>query len=537
MASTISTLNRVGGLVSGLDVDQIVSDLMKAQRLRLDKIKQEKQIWQWKQEDYRSINSSLLALRNEVFNLKLQGSFTVKTAVSTNESVVTATASGSAPATVYQVKVAKLAGAATSISITDENGELISASDQKIDPSRPLMEQIDKFSQLGQQFLNSLSDGQFKFTINDQEFTFNANTDSLNTIIAKVNANKAAGVTLFYDSTADKVAVATTATGSTAQIEISGDFLTQVLHLSSETQQGQDAEFEINGLQLTSHTNSYTVNGVTFSFKGITPDGFSGTAATVTVSTDVDAVVNTIKNFVNKYNEVISTINNKLSEERYADYQPLTETEIEEGKLTDKQIDEWQAKARSGLLKNDPLLQNVLSSMRQALSSVVEGLTDTVTVTTTGGQSRTVVANSLSVIGITTGLYTENGKLYLDESRLREALQSNPEAVMQLFTRNKDADGNELPTSQKGLAVRLYDAINNGISRITSQAGSSSALVDNSYIGRLLKDYDRRISDYEERLEEIEDRYWRQFTALETAISRMNLQSSWLSQFTSGSQQ
>ncbi|MGI9951227.1 flagellar filament capping protein FliD [Moorellaceae bacterium AZ2] len=535
-------VNRVGGLASGLDIDQIISDLMKAQRLRLDRIKQDKEIWQWRQEDYRSLNSSLLALRNEVFNLRLQGSFMVKTATSADEGIVTATASGGAVPTVYQVKVERLATAATNVS-TDT---ISASSENKIDPSANLLSQLNKLRG-GSSFADVLGgETKFSFTINGVEFVFDAATDSLNTIIAKVNATKEAGVTMFYDPVADKVAIATTYTGDRnpgsaqaggAEIQIDGAFLTEVLFLNEANEQGgTDAKFSINGLELTSHTNSYTVNGVTFNFTGVTPGGLSGTATTVTVAYDVEAAVKAIKDFVDKYNEVIALINAKLNEARYPDYRPLTETEIEEGKLTEKQIDQWQAKARSGILKNDPLLRSILDAMRQVLASVVEGLTDKVTVTV-GGQSKTITANSLSVIGITTGPYTENGKLYLDENRLREALQSNPEAVMALFTRSKDEDGSDLPPAERGIAVRLYEAINNGIQRITSQAGTAGALVDNSYIGRLLRDYDRRISDYEERLAKIEDRYWRQFTALETAINRMNMQSMWLAQqFASGGQ-
>ncbi|GFN24160.1 flagellar filament capping protein FliD [Thermanaeromonas sp. C210] len=535
------TVNRVGGLASGLDIDQIISDLMKAQRLRLDRIKQDKEIWQWRQEDYRSLNSSLLALRNVVFNLRLQATFTAKTAASSDSSIVTAAAAGSAVPTVYQVKVESLATAATNVStesISKPEGD-------KIDPSASLLSQLDKLKGGNALGLNE-NNTSFSFTINGQEFTVDAATDSLNTIIAKVNATKEAGVTMFYDPVADKVAIATTYTGDRnpagdpdgdAEIQLDGAFLTEVLFLNEANEQGgTDAKFSINGLELTSHTNSYTVNGVTFNFTGITAGGLNGTATTVTVDYDVDAAVKAIKDFVDKYNEVIALINAKLNEARYPDYRPLTETEIEEGKLTEKQIDQWQAKARSGILKNDPLLRSVLDSMRRVLGGVVEGLNEEVTVTV-GGQKQDVAADRLSVIGITTGPYTENGKLYLDEGRLREALESNPEAVMALFTRTRDENGNELPAARQGIAQQLYEAINKGIERITSQAGTAGALVDNSYIGRLLREYDRRLEDYEERLARLEDRYWRQFTALETAINRMNMQSMWLAQnFMSGGQ-
>ncbi|WP_081578668.1 flagellar filament capping protein FliD [Thermacetogenium phaeum] len=237
-----------------------------------------------------------------------------------------------------------------------------------------------------------------------------------------------------------------------------------------------------------------------------------------------------------KYNEVLEAINKKLYEERYPDYRPLTEEQIEEGKLTDRQIDAWQDKARSGLLKGDPLLSGIVADMRSVLSGIVEGVTGQVTVSS-GGRIYTTIADRLSVIGITTGAWTEKGKLYLDESRLREALQSNPDAVMELFTRTRDADGKEITDDeQKGLAVRLYDAINGAISRLTGQAGTAESLYDNSYISRRIRDINENIAVMEERLQKLEDRYYRQFTALEQAIAAMNVQSMWLTQqfFVSG---
>lgn len=522
-----SSIYRITGLASGLDIDQMVSDLMKAQRAPLDKLVQTRQIWQWKQEDYRSINTSLLNLRNIAFNLKLQSSFRVKKAVSSDESIVTATAAGSAVPTTYQVKVRQLATVAT-------NASTEAIANNSFDPSQPLVSQQSNFT--NNDFGWDPTTHEFSFTINGQTFSFDGDTASLNSIIAAVNANKEAGVSMFYDPSTKKVGIATLKTGDNnpngKEIQTNGAFLTNVLYINMENEQGGiDAEFDINGLTgITSHTNSYTVNGVTLNFKSANPNA----TVTVTVSNDIDTVVNTIKDFVNKYNETLAAVNAKLKEERYHDYLPLTDEQIQEGKLTDKQIDQWQEKARSGLLKGDPLLSSAVSSIRSAMASIVEGLTGQVTVTS-GSKTVSAVANSLSVIGITTGTWEEEGKLYLDENRLREALQSNPDAVMELFTRTKDAAGNTITdTKQKGIAVQLYDAINNAISRITSQAGSAGSLYDQSYISRTIRGLNGQISDMEKRLQDLEDRYYRQFTAMEEAIAQMNTQSLWLSQQLSG---
>ncbi|MGB9792840.1 MAG: flagellar filament capping protein FliD, partial [Thermacetogeniaceae bacterium] len=318
MASiSTSSVYRITGLASGLDIDQMVSELMKAQRAPLTKLLQTKQIWQWKQEDYRKINTSLLNLRNVAFNLKLQGTFQVKKAVSSDESIVTATAAGSAVPTTYQVKVKQLATVATNVSAAplqrgiiggplttpvqiNENdtltisyngteatitlkmnyydgspgntlNDLVADIQAKIDaalgkrkvlvslfvdndgnklkltplvatdgstppklavkggsalsvlglqanqeavaldPNAPLISEASKFT--GSFSWDNESEHTFSFTINGQKFTFDADNDSLNKIIATVNANTAAGVSMFYDPATDRIAISTIKTG------------------------------------------------------------------------------------------------------------------------------------------------------------------------------------------------------------------------------------------------------------------------------------------------------------------------------------
>jgi flagellar hook-associated protein 2 len=117
----------------------------------------------------------------------------------------------------------------------------------------------------------------------------------------------------------------------------------------------------------------------------------------------------------------------------------------------------------------------------------------------------------------------EQGKLKINESRLRAAIEEDPEGVARLFNNKSDA------ASEQGIATSLYDTLNGVIGRITSQAGSAATLYDQSYISRTIRDIDDQINSMEDRLAMVEERYWRQFTAMEKAISSMNQQSSWLS--------
>ncbi|MFZ5899709.1 MAG: flagellar filament capping protein FliD, partial [Bacillota bacterium] len=312
-----------------------------------------------------------------------------------------------------------------------------------------------------------------------------------------------------YESGADKVSISRTATGNfnTSGEEITvgtTGFLAQVLKIDQALEQGgTDADVTVNGLALKQHSNTFTLNNISFTVKK------QGTAS-VTVSTDVDGIVASVKGFVESYNALIDTINSELKETRYKDYLPLTEDQKEE--LTDRQIDQWEDKARSGLLQNDRILESALSRLRSAIYGVVTGVSGPY--------------DHLSDIGITTINYASGGKLQIDETKLRAAIEANPDGIKELFTKTGASD------AEKGLGERLYDVAKTVLDRLTAEAGSFAASTDydNSYLGRTLKSMDSQIDRMEKHLQELEDRYWKQFTALEQAISRMNAQSAWLSQ-------
>ena len=110
------------------------------------------------------------------------------------------------------------------------------------------------------------------------------------------------------------------------------------------SQAGQNAEVVINGLQIEKTTNNFTVNNVTYQLKNTTNSPVS-----LDVATDVDGIYEKIKDFVTQYNELIDMVNGKLTEKKYRDYTPLTEEQKKD--MTEKQIELWEEKAKSGLLK------------------------------------------------------------------------------------------------------------------------------------------------------------------------------------------
>jgi flagellar hook-associated protein 2 len=118
---------RITGLATGLDVDSMVKTMMKAENVKLDKLKQEKQILQWKQDMYREILGDLNTFKSTYFDVLKPDTYmlslnnysafdvtSVDSGSSTATPSVTATAGTGAVAGTYEVSNVTLATKATS---------------------------------------------------------------------------------------------------------------------------------------------------------------------------------------------------------------------------------------------------------------------------------------------------------------------------------------------------------------------------------------------------------------------------------------
>ncbi|MNI34417.1 Flagellar hook-associated protein 2 [compost metagenome] len=305
-------------------------------------------------------------------------------------------------------------------------------------------------------------------------------------------------------------------TGATGNANaLSGSIFT-ALKLGSFTG-GADASLTVNGLDITRSSNSFTMNGVELTLNSAS----GGTASRVEVTKDVDTLVANVQSFVDAYNEVLSFMNSKVSEERYSKYPPLTTDQKSE--MTDDEIELWTTKAKSGMLKNDSILSSAISSMRTAIVDGVKMADGT--------------KISLTQLGITTGTYETKGKLILDTDKLKTALESNPDIVNNFFGKNYSSSSlNNTYTSDDGILARMKKISNSTLIKLAETAGTSkyssdltASFLSNSTMGTTLLSLERRIDDLEDKLTLKETNYYKKFTAMETAINKYNSVSSSLS--------
>ena len=497
---------RIGGLASGIDTDTIIKDLMKAERMPLDKMEQDKIKFEWKRDAFRDINKQVAEIEKMITDMRLNSSMiNAKTISSTMGNAVTATGSSSATNGSYEIAVTQLAKNAINVG-TGKVGK-------DVDLSNYVDEEIT-FYTYGEAY--TTEDGtEVAEGMQARTFTINEG-DTLKDVLKKIeSADK--NVRAFYDEQTQQVVLETKRSGdyNTDSNKYGGkeigfdddSFFTNVLKMDlGEEQGGTNAKFIYNGvLELESKENRYTLNGITFEFKDTTGTVDNPQSAKLTVSNDVDTAVENITKLVTKYNELVESLNSSQQEQRYRDFPPLTNAQREE--MSENEIELWEEKAKSGLLKGESIITSSLFDVRQGWYQTVEN----------GSQFKLLTDIGLS----TTKDYLDGGKLEINEGDLRTALTNDPESVQKLLLNNVEGEG-------RGLLNRLEDSLENTIGRIEKHAGKGSYTSEMYTIGRRMDDLDGRISAFEDKLTRIEDRYWRQFSAMEQAISRMNNQSAML---------
>lgn len=294
-----------------------------------------------------------------------------------------------------------------------------------------------------------------------------------------------------------------------------------------------DGEGGADPVQITRSSNTFDIDGLSVTVNGTFGNVETDSTGKVTsydkdaivtfgAKVDTEKVTEAVKAMIDAFNEIIEISNAELSEKRNRDYAPLTDEQKEE--MTEDQIKAWEEKAKAGMLFNDSDLRGFTSSIRFLFS----------------GDSETT--KLLSDMGIETSTnYSDHGKIKFDESKFKAALETNPDIISDLFTRTGettvDENGNTV-TKNVGIMNQVKTVFDKYASTTGATKGifvqkagateSPLSLLDN-YILDQMNDIDEEIEKLQDKLEMETERYYKQFTSLETFISQMNSQSSWLS--------
>ncbi|MDF7679685.1 flagellar filament capping protein FliD [Enterobacteriaceae bacterium ESL0689] len=453
------------GIGSGLDLNSLLVSMSKAEQQRLIPYTTQQASYKAKITGYGTLKSALEKFDNLTKEISKPEFF--KNTTASEHAAFKVTTNDKAVPGNYAVEVVSLAQAqtlTTQASISDQDAKLGAAgvSDRSLTIKAGGKETTinlsdDQTSLTGMRDAINNADAGVTASIirvgdNDYQLAITSSTTGeSNTVSLKVNNDNQLGNVLNYDPTSSSNSM-------------------------QQTVAAQDAEVVVNGTRIKRSTNSISdaLQGVTIDLKSTTKPGDT---QNLVISADKTQTTDKIKEWVNSYNALLDTFNSLTK------YTPVKTGEAQ--------------KNDNGVLLGDSTVRGVQSSIKNILSSAQDN----------------PELQGLGNLGISTDAKT--GKLTVDESKLKKAIEEKPDQVSNFFVGNgKDT----------GMATVLHNEIEN----YTKSGGiiETSTKSINNTLDRL----NQQIDAVSDSIEATIERYKQQFIQLDTLMAKMNSTSNYLAQ-------
>lgn len=270
---------------------------------------------------------------------------------------------------------------------------------------------------------------------------------------------------------------------------------------------GQDSEIMLNGAIFTNNTNDYSINGLTIQAMEVTGND----DVTITTNTDVDGIYDMIKDFLKDYNDLVKSIDVAYNAASSKGYEPLTSDEKDS--MSDDEVKKWEDKIKDSLLRKDSTLGSVLDTMKNDMAKSFN----------VGGKAYSLSSFGIATLGYFNSPENETGVYHIDGNKdddktsantdkLREMISNDPDTVISFFSQ---------------LSTQLYTDL--GKKMATSSTSSAYTIYNDKQMNTQYSEYNTKISAAEDKVTTWEDYYYKKFSAMESALAKMNAQSSSLS--------
>lgn len=277
---------------------------------------------------------------------------------------------------------------------------------------------------------------------------------------------------------------------------------------------GCDSEIYLNGIKYTGSSNSYSINGLNITAQVVTDtDGkvSDANAISITTSTDTQGIYDKIKDFLSQYNSLINEITSLYNADSAKGYEPLTDDEKDA--MSDTEVEKWEQKIKDSLLRRDDNLESLMSAMTSAMSGAVE----------VNGKKMYLSNFGIKTLGYLNAPKNQQNAYHIDGDEDDANSSGNADKLMTAITNDPDTVINFM----QGLASNLYNSVHKKMQ--TSSLSSIYTVYNDKEMASEYSDYTDLIKKWEEKLQDKEDYYYKKFSSMETALSKLNSQTSSLS--------
>lgn len=504
----MSDLMRMTGMYSGMDTEAVIQSLVSAKSKKVTDLKNDQKKLEWKQNIWQDLNSKIYNLYSKTLsNLRLAGSYNKKSTTVSDPTKATVTANGNAVDGTQTLEIKKLAKAKY---ITGGKVSAAAGGDLKVKSSNTIGA-IDP-ELVGSTINVETSEGTTAINITSDM--------KISDFVTKLNE---AGVNASFDEDNQRFFISAKKTGEENSFKLSAstyeggtyssDDILNKLGIGEATAanivDAQDAEIVLNGATFKNSSNAITVNGLTIEATGTT-DG----EITINTKTNYDEIYNTIKDFISEYNEVVNEVYSRYnpdSSKKYWKYDMLTDEEKEA--MSDEEIEAWEDNIKESLLRKDNSLYKVLDCLTR----------NTSTGYTVNGEKKYLFDFGIGTLNYFEAADGERKALHINgdaddentaakEDKLMKALTTDTEGTIEFFA---------------AFCKDMYDSLNDTMQ--ATDYRSIYKVYDDKRLQSEYDDYTKKIKEAEDKLSAYEDKWYKKFSDMEVALSKLQSQQNTIS--------
>jgi len=505
---------------SGLDTESIITALTQRKKDNVDNLKGQQTKLTWKQDKWKELNKKVASFYNGTLsNMRFSSSYSKKTTTASKESAVSVVTGDSAMNTTQSLDITSLAKAAYLTGKKAYVGDPGEGKTAKLDTTIEELgisvgDTID--FRVGEE-----NSGQ-KLSVTIEE------GDNVQKILNKLKSATTENGTKLdfnFDEKNGRFYVASQKEGDKAAFHIDGatdamkalglDYDGDSEGTAKNYIAGSSAAITLNGVDYTSESNVFEVNGLTITAKEV--------ASGITLSTkqDTSGIYDNIKNMLKEYNELMKEISTAYGADKARKYNMLTDDQKDE--MSDKEVEEWEKKIKEGLLSGD----ETLGTIRNGLRSIANLGFD---ITLKDGSTSKFY---LSDFGIGTGSYfttkeEDREALHIDGDKDDSLTATNEDKLSALISTDPDAVSAFFTNFAKEMYSKLSDLMKG------SQFKTAFTIYEDKLMASQYSSYSTKISDAQKALEAAQDKLYKKFSVMETALAKTNSASGSLSGFFGG---
>lgn len=524
---------RLSGMISGMDTESLVSQLVEAKGAKVKKAKRDQIKANWKQDAWKDLNTKLKNLQSKyISNMRFASSYakkTTKVSDPTKASVITGDGSVNS---VQSLEIEELAKTAY---LT--GGELAKADDA----GNPIKDANGKLVKGDYTAMTNLSelgieDGA-SFKIGTAEISVGDGEGQCKTISDVLTKLKDAGLNASFDANNQRFFVSAKESGAKNDFAVSaedakGNEALAKLGLLTKEQiadkgltasdynagtkvEAKDAKIKLNGAEFTNSTNVFDINGLTITALAKTD---KDSPITLTTETDTDGIYDMVKNFLKEYNTVINEMDKLYNAVSASGYDPLLSEEKEA--MSETEVTEYEKKIKDSLLRRDSNLSDISSTLKAAMSNGYS----------VNGKTMYLSDFGIGTLGYFNASDNEKNAYHIDgdpddastsgnADKLKSMIASSPDTVISFFTQ---------------MSQELYAKMGEK-SKSVEGYRSFGSFYDDKKMTADYKDYTSKISEMEQKLNDYEDKWYKKFAKMESAMAKMQSKTTALSGLLGGS--